>query len=200
MQPRVGLVITEHLDHLDAQVRARYDRFADVLAELAEGGCAVSHYLGPLPEGARLVLTGSYAAWAVHDQAELDALGGRLLADERPVLGVCAGMQLLARFAGGRHDHMADTTGEHGFVTVDVVGSHAALAGLPDRWQVFQQHADEVAQLPDSLELVASNSTSRVQAFIGRDRPWWGMQFHPERYDAAHPDGRALLGAFLTRT
>jgi GMP synthase-like glutamine amidotransferase len=197
MDARVGLVITEHPGHLDADVRARYDRFADVLADLAGGPCAVGHYLEPLPSGERLVLSGSYAAWAVHDEVELDAFGARLRADDRPVLGVCAGMQLLARFAGGRHDHMSDTTGEHGFVTVDVVASHPALAGLPERWEVFQQHGDEVVELPESLELVASNSTSRVQAFIARDRPWWGTQFHPERYDATHPHGRELLAAFL---
>jgi GMP synthase-like glutamine amidotransferase len=200
MQSPVGLVMTEQRDHLTDEVRARYDGFADVLAELAGGDCAVGHYLDPLPAGERLVLTGSYAPWAAHDQAELAAFGSRLLGDERPVLGVCAGMQLLARFAGGRRDHMTDSAGEHGFVTVDVIAAHPALAGLPPRWEVFQQHDDEVAELPDSLELVASNGASRVQAFIGRERPWWGTQFHPERFDAAHPDGRALLGAFLTRS
>jgi GMP synthase-like glutamine amidotransferase len=197
MDARVGLVISEHPGHIDAGVQARYDRFADVLAEVAGGRCEVGHYLEPLPAGRCLVLTGSYAPWAVHDQAELEAFGARLSADGRPVLGVCAGMQLLARAAGGRHDHMSDSTGEHGFVTVDVVSSHPALAGLPQRWEVFQQHGDEVVELPDSLELVASNSTSRVQAFISRDRPWWGMQFHPERYDGTHPHRRELLAAFL---
>jgi GMP synthase-like glutamine amidotransferase len=197
MDARVGLVMTEDPEHLDAAVRAHYDRFAELLADMAGGPCAVGHYVEPLPAGRCLVLTGSYAAWAVHDQGALDAFGARLRADDRPVLGVCAGMQLLARFAGGRHDHMRDTTGEHGFVTVDVVSSHPALARLPQRWDVFQHHDDEVVELPDSLELVASNSTSRVQAFIARERPWWGMQFHPERYDATHPHGRELLAAFL---
>lgn len=198
MQPAVGLVITEQPDHLDAEVRARYDRFAAVLAEISGGAVAVGHYLDPLPTGERLLLTGSYAAWATHDQDALEAFGARLRSDPRPVLGVCAGMQLLARFAGGRHDHMPDVEGEHGFVTVDVVAEHPALRDLPRSWQVFQQHGDEVAELPDSLELVASNAASRVQAFIGRERPWWGTQFHPERYDATHPDGRALLETFLS--
>jgi GMP synthase-like glutamine amidotransferase len=200
MAPRVGLVTTEHPDHLDAEVRARYDRFADVLADISGGICSVASYLDPLPAGERLVLSGSYAPWAVHDQGELVAFGARLLADERPALGVCAGMQLLTRFAGGRHDHMSGTAGEHGYVTVDVVARHPALDGLPRRWEVFQQHGDEVAELPDSLELVATNAASRVQAFIGRERPWWGTQFHPERYDELHPDGRAVLSAFLART
>jgi GMP synthase-like glutamine amidotransferase len=200
MEPRVALVISEHRDHVTPEALDRYAQFAAVLGGLTGGPCPLSHHLDPLPASERLVLSGSYAPWAVHDPGELDAFGARLLADERPTLGVCAGMQLLARFAGGRHDHMADPHGEHGFVTVDVVASHPALAGLPARWEVFQHHDDEVTELPASLELVASNGASAVQAFIGRDRAWWGMQFHPESYDAAHPDGRALLGAFLGRT
>jgi GMP synthase-like glutamine amidotransferase len=200
MEPRVALVVSEHRAHITPEALARYTRFAALLEELTGGPCPLSHHLDPLPAAERLVLSGSYAPWAVHDPAELDDFGARLLADDRPALGVCAGMQLLARFAGGRHDHMADPAGEHGFATVDVVASHPALRGLPERWEVFQHHDDEVAELPPSLQLVASNSASAVQAFIGRERSWWGMQFHPESYDEAHPDGRALLGAFLTRT
>jgi GMP synthase-like glutamine amidotransferase len=197
MHARVGLVISEDPGHIDAAVRARYDRFADVLADVAGGTCTVAHYLDPLPQGDVLVLSGSYAPWAVHDQGALTDFGARIAADSRPALGVCAGSQLLARFSGGRHDHMADTAGEQGFVTVELASRHPALAGLPDRLQVFHEHTDEIVELPDSLELVASNAACRVQAFIARDRPWWGMQFHPERYDAEHPHGRELLRAFL---
>jgi GMP synthase (glutamine-hydrolysing) len=178
-------------------VRARYDGFADVLADVAGGRCSVAHYLDPLPAGDALVLSGSYAPWAVHDQGALDALGVRIAADSRAALGVCAGSQLLARFSGGRHDHMSDAEGEQGFVAIELATNHRALAGLPASLQVFQEHWDEIVELPESLELVASNGTCRVQAFIARDRPWWGMQFHPERYDAEHPHGRELLAAFL---
>jgi GMP synthase-like glutamine amidotransferase len=193
----VGLVITEHPGHIDASVRARYDRFAEVLAEVAGGPCTLAHYLEPLPAGNALVLSGSYAPWAVHDQSALDALGARIAADSRPALGVCAGSQLLARFSGGRHDHMPDAAGEQGFVAIELATRHPALAGLPASLRVFQEHSDEIVELPESLELVASNGACRVQAFIARDRPWWGMQFHPERYNAEHPHGRELLAAFF---
>lgn len=197
MNVRVGLVITEDREHVDATAQARYNRFADVLSEIAGGPCVVAHYRDPLPSGDALVLSGSYAPWAVHDQDALDDLGARITADDRPALGVCAGSQLLARFSGGRHDHMADTAGEQGFVTIELAPEHPALAGLPLRLRMFQQHTDEIVELPESLELVASNAACRVQAFIARDRPWWGVQFHPERYDAEHPHGRELLAAFF---
>ena len=197
MPAAVGFVITEHPGHLDDTVRAAYARAARVLAERAGGTCVTSHYLDPLPDASALVLSGSWAPWAVHDQAALDDLGARVIADGRPVLGICAGMQLLVRFAGGSHGHMEDTRGEHGFVVVERVSDNPAVAGLPRRLRVFSEHGDEVKELPDELELVASNAASPVQAFISTRRPWWGTQFHPERYEPDAPDGKSILEAFF---
>src|SRR4051794_13428974 len=114
MPVTVGFVLTEQPEHLTPEVADRYWRAAGVLAAEAGGTCTTAGYLEPLPQGDVLVLSGSWAPWAVHDPAALDALGARLAADGRPVLGICAGMQLLARFAGGAHGHMADTRGERG--------------------------------------------------------------------------------------
>jgi GMP synthase-like glutamine amidotransferase len=193
----VGFVITETPGEITADVRHGYDRAVAVLAAESGGAVTTSHYLDPLPAAEVLVLSGSWAPWAAHDQTALEAFGARLRVDPRPVLGICAGMQLLARAAGGRHDHMADRTGEHGFQQVELVSDHPALAALPRTLSVFEEHGDEVTDLPASLELVATNPASRVQAFVGRDRPWWGTQFHPERATAEAPDGLALLRAFF---
>jgi GMP synthase-like glutamine amidotransferase len=197
MAPTVGFVMTEQRDHLDVTAREAYERAARVLADVSGGTSETTHYLEPLPDADVLVLSGSWAPWALHEPGALDDLGARVIASGRPALGICAGMQLLVRFAGGAHGHMPDAQGEHGFVDVDVVTQHPALRGLPARLRVFQQHGDEVTALPDELELVASNAACRVQGFISRERPWWGMQFHPERYERDAPDGRALLRAFF---
>jgi GMP synthase-like glutamine amidotransferase len=197
MPVSVGFVLTEQPDHITPAIAAGYARAAGVLAATAGGACEPAGYLEPLPAGDVLVLSGSWAPWAVHDRAALDDLGARLAADGRPVLGICAGAQLLARLAGGAHDHMADGRGEHGFATVELVSEHPALAGIPARARVFEDHSDEISELPASLELVATNGASRFQAFVGRERPWWGTQFHPERFTAEEPDGRTFLQAFF---
>jgi GMP synthase (glutamine-hydrolysing) len=197
VQRAVGFVISEAPGEITPEVQAGYDRAAAVLAAVAGEDVVQTNYTDPLPEADVLVLSGSWAPWAAHDQRELDAFAGRLREDPRPALGICAGMQLLARAAGGRHDHMADRAGEHGFQPVELVADHPALAGLPRTLPVFEEHGDEVSELPGSLELVASNGASRVQAFIGRDRPWWGTQFHPERATDGAPDGLAVLRAFF---
>jgi GMP synthase-like glutamine amidotransferase len=201
MQPRIGLVMSEHPDYLSAETHAGYAAFKETLEALTGGTCETTHYLDDLPVRATvLVLTGSYAPWSVHDRHELQAYTTRLSTDSRPILGVCAGSQLLARAAGGHHDRMPDPSGEQGFLEVTMTRPHPALEGLPETWHVFQQHADEVTSLPPSLGLVASSPRARVQAFIASDRPWWGTQFHPERYDEAHPVGRELLLRFFAAT
>jgi GMP synthase-like glutamine amidotransferase len=197
MRPAVGFVITEHPDRLDETAQAAYARAARVLAGASGGSSVTSHYLDALPDADTLVLSGSWAPWALHDQDALDDLGARVIADGRPVLGICAGMQLLARFAGGSHGQMTDTRGEHGFTVVEIVSEHPAIASLPRRMRVFQEHGDEVKELPRELELIATNTASPVQAFISTRRPWWGTQFHPERYERDLPDGKTILEAFF---
>jgi GMP synthase-like glutamine amidotransferase len=193
----IGLVITEHADYLDAARFAEYRRAAEVLTAASGGGCLQSHYLDPLPRVDALVLSGSSAPWAAHDMGELDALGDRVVQAAVPTLGICAGMQLLARFAGGRFDHMPDGTREDGFLDVELTADPGPFAGLPPRLRVFQEHHAEVTSLPAEFDVVASNRACRVQAIVSRTRPWWGTQFHPERYDDECPDGRAVLEAFF---
>ena len=88
----------------------------------------------PLPRGERPLRTrtrscisGSSAPWAAHDPAALDRLGEVVVASGRPVLGICAGMQLLGRFAGGRIDHAAEP--EIGELEVEVDRARRALPG-----------------------------------------------------------------------
>jgi GMP synthase-like glutamine amidotransferase len=193
----IGLVITEHADHLDGERFAAYDRAAQVLAAEAGAGCLQSHYLDALPRVDALVLSGSSAPWAAHDIDELDAFGRRVVRAGAPTLGICAGMQLLARFAGGRFGEMPDGLGEDGFLDVELSADPGPFAGLPSRLQVFQEHHAEVTSLPAEFDVVASSPACRVQAIVSRTRPWWGTQFHPERYDERHPHGRAVLAAFF---
>ena len=39
---------------------------------------------------------------------------------------------------------------------------------------------DEVAKLPDDFELLASSKDCKVQAMKHKNKPFYGLQFHPE--------------------
>ena len=66
------------------------------------------------------VLSGSFDPWECSRPAELDRLRAALLAHDGPILGICAGMQLLAGAAGGEVAAAARPTGP-AFAAVDVL-------------------------------------------------------------------------------
>ena len=83
--------------------------------------------LGPGP----VVLSGSGAPWDRHDPAELERLGDAVRAADAPVLGICAGLQLLTGFAGGRVEPMAvhGRPPERGYLQLEVLDSAASWPG-----------------------------------------------------------------------
>jgi GMP synthase (glutamine-hydrolysing) len=98
-----------------------------------------------------------------------------------PVFGVCFGHQLLAWRHGARV--IVNPRGRE-LGTVDVELTEAGLAselfsGFPRVFDVQATHYDEVIEPPSSLEILARNAHSGVQAFRAGPRSW-GVQFHPE--------------------
>src|SRR5919204_5836741 len=75
-----------------------------------------------------IVLSGSSAPWSVRDPDELRRLGAAVRGANRPVLGICAGMQLLAVFSGGAIGPA--TRPERGFLPVSVHDTTDLLRGL----------------------------------------------------------------------
>jgi GMP synthase (glutamine-hydrolysing) len=142
-----------------------------------------------------IVLSGSSAPWAAHDPAALEGLGEVVRASGRPVLGICAGMQLLGRFAGGRIEHAAEP--EIGELEIEVVERGGLFRDVGARPRVWQYHSDELTEVPDGFRMLASSARCRVQAIASEERGWWGTQFHPESYRSANPDGERILRTFF---
>ncbi len=92
-----------------------------------------------------------------------------------PVLGVCLGMQLLAR-ALGATVHPGHGT-EIGFAPIEVVGDDPVLRPLGSGPTVLHWH-DDAADLPAGATLLARSGPTPVQAF--RAGSGLGLQFHLE--------------------
>ena len=194
----IVLVQTEHPEAVDGAVDGSYAALADRLR--AAGADMVDRVPYPALDGVdgadALVLGGSFAPWAAHDEHALARLGEVVVGQTVPVLGICAGMQLQARFAGGRVETVRPEP-RVGFFQVDVLDDADILAGLGAGAAVYHHHTDAVVGLPPGFRVLAASAECAVEAIADPARRWWGTQFHPERYDARHPDGQLILESFV---
>jgi GMP synthase (glutamine-hydrolysing) len=110
-----------------------------------------------------------------------------------PVLGICYGMQLLARELGGRVE--GAEVGEFGRSQLTVARSGTLLAGTPPEQSCWMSHRDTVFAAPPGFVALASSTGSPVAAFESLDRGVYGIQFHPEVVHT--PYGQQVLTNFL---
>jgi GMP synthase (glutamine-hydrolysing) len=170
-----------------SQLIARRVREARVYSEL------VPHTISP--EGIRarnphaLVLSGGPASVYADGAPDVDP---RIWELGIPTLGICYGMQLMARDLGGR----VDRTGVSEFGKTDVRTEESELfAGLPPEQTAWMSHRDSVVAAPEGARVVAGSPSTPIAAFEEPRRRLYGVQFHPE---VAHtPHGQDLLKNFL---
>ena len=110
-----------------------------------------------------------------------------------PVLGICYGMQLIARELGGRVE--GAEVGEFGRSELAVAEPGRLLAGTPSQQSCWMSHRDTVFAPPPGFAALASSTASPVAAFESTDRGIYGIQFHPEVVHT--PYGQQVLTNFL---
>ena len=195
----VAVVLTERKSLVTEPRAQNYERLRERVALASGDTVEVAHYEdlepGWLLRASSIVLSGSSAPWSAHDPADLERLGDAVRAAGRPVLGICAGMQLQAVFAGGRIG--PSPTGEHGYLPVRVHVRSDLLRGLPSEAVFFHDHDDEVVFVPDEFRVLASSAACAVQAIADPERRWWGTQFHPEEFRPEDPAGEQILRTFF---
>jgi GMP synthase (glutamine-hydrolysing) len=112
-----------------------------------------------------------------------------------PVLGICYGLQLMARHLGGAVE-FSDRR-EFGAGTLTVVNPSPLFEGLPCRLQVWNSHGDKVTQIPNGFEAIGATENSDFGAIQHTGKSLFGLQFHPE---VAHtPLGKDILENFLIK-
>jgi len=98
---------------------------------------------------------------------------------EFPILGICAGHQFMAHFFGGKTK--PSKIPEFGKIELTLLKEDDILfEGVPRRFIVWESHNDEVTKLPDVFELLAESESCKIQAMKHKNRPFYGLQFHPE--------------------
>ncbi len=111
-----------------------------------------------------------------------------------PVLGVCYGAQLIAHKSGGTV--LPSQIREYGRAKLTTVDHHnELLKEISLDSQVWMSHADTIASIPDSFEVIASTPSVKVAAFKKKDERLYGIQFHPEVTHSL--EGKNLLRNFV---
>lgn len=83
-----------------------------------------------------------------------------------------------------------------GFYPIRVVKADPLFEGLPPVIHLRCAHYCEVKRLPAGFELLAASKHSPIEAMKHTTRPLYGVQFHPEKYEAPWLDGQQLLKNF----
>ena len=109
-----------------------------------------------------------------------------------PVLGLCYGMQLMARRFGGEVGRAPGR--EYGRAVVDVLGGRL-LRALGPAETVWMSHGNHVETVPEGFAVTARTTNAPVAAFEDPVRGLYGLQFHPEVQHTEH--GSEMLEAFL---
>lgn len=115
-----------------------------------------------------------------------------------PVLGICYGMQAMAKKFGG--EVAAGNHREFGAATLvveqesdllDITHEGAKLKEL----NVWMSHGDRVEKLPENFVCIGSSQNAPIAAMKHESKPYYGLQFHPE---VTHSEfGLELLGKFV---
>jgi GMP synthase (glutamine-hydrolysing) len=109
-----------------------------------------------------------------------------------PVLGICYGMQGMARALGGEVAHTGG--GEFGRTPLRVTSRAGLFGDLPAE-QCWMSHRDAVVRAPEGFTVTAETDGAPVAAMEAPSRRMYGVQFHPEVVHT--PFGTDLLKAFL---
>jgi GMP synthase (glutamine-hydrolysing) len=173
-----------------SQLIARRVRECRVYSEL------VAHTVSPAALAARrplaLVLSGGPASVYAEGAPQVDP---GIFELGVPVLGICYGMQLMARDLGGRVERT--NASEFGRTELAAETGSALFEGLPPEQVCWMSHRDSVTAPPLGSRVVAGSPSTPIAAFEDPGRRLYGVQFHPEVVHTPH--GTELLKNFLYR-
>ena len=141
---------------------------------------------------AGIVLSGGPASVLDPDAPQLEPA---VLELGKPILGICYGLQLLAKQMGGLVEKAEHR--EYGRALVKIEREDPLFGSPGGRTErvVWMSHGDRVLRLPPGFTVLATSEGSPFAAVRHVDRPIWGVQFHPE---VSHTEGGSeLLAHFV---
>ena len=163
------------------QLIARRVREVGVYSEIRAWDISAEDIRAFAPRG--IILSGGPESVAAADSPRAPALVFELGV---PVLGICYGMQTMARQLGGRV--AGSRVSEFGYAQIRLTENPGMLHDIKDHLDaegrslldVWMSHGDRVDRLPPDFVLMAETDSCPIAGMYHRDKPFYGIQFHPE--------------------
>lgn len=111
---------------------------------------------------------------------------------DEPVLGVCLGHQAVVDYFGGEVVYADEVV--HGKRSPVEHDGNGVFEGLDSPTPVGRYHSLVVDNVPDVLEVTATG-VGEIMGVRHRDRPVFGVQFHPE--SVLTPEGKRIVENFV---
>jgi GMP synthase (glutamine-hydrolysing) len=171
-----------------AQLIARRIRECRVYSEIVPSNRSAAEIAARQPKG--VVFSGGPASVYEENAPTCDPA---LYQSGIPILGICYGMQLMARQLGG--DVAAGQIREYGKAELQIESSDDLFRGFDERVVIaWMSHGDAVTRPPDGFRVSARTAT-HIAAMSDPRRKLFGVQFHPEVVHT--PRGMEIFRNFL---
>lgn len=170
------------------QLIARRVRESNVYCEIHSHKISTSEIIKINPIG--IVLSGG--PMSVYDSGSPE-LDNNILKLNKPILGICYGLQLLCKNLGGTVEAAKDR--EYGKAELSIEGDSLLFEDVRNDSTVWMSHGDYLTNLPNGFNVIGTSLHSPICAIENVQQKIYGVQFHPE---VAHTDeGKKILGNFL---
>lgn len=113
----------------------------------------------------------------------------------KPIVGICLGCQIIGHTFGAEL-HKQFKNLRKGLFPIVAIKRNKVMAGQEEA-MVFQSNHWIITELPDDLVCVAA-SDEGAEIIKHKNRPIWGVQFHPER-EKVGGEGRKIFNRILKR-
>ena len=120
-------------------------------------------------------------------------LNNDILRLNKPILGICYGLQILCKNLGGKVEPAKDR--EYGKAELSIEGDSSLFIDVKNDSTVWMSHGDYLTNLPDGFNVIGTSQHSPICAIENPKQKIFGVQFHPEVIHTE--EGEKIIRNFL---
>lgn len=170
------------------QLIARRIREMNVYSEIHPHTFSASEIIKLNPAG--IILSGGPMSVTENDSPQIDQ---QIFSLGIPVLGICYGLQLIAKNFNGKVEPAHQR--EYGKTSVQISTNNLLFNDVSAVSTVWMSHGDHITGIPENFEVIAKSENSPVCGLSNPEKKIFGLQFHPE---VAHTtEGKVIISNFV---